>query len=375
MGLPRDGAGLTLAGILVHEWLSARGGSENVFEVLSDAFPDAERWCLWNESDGRFSGVNETLLARTPLRGRKALSVPFMPLAWRMLPQRDVEWVLCSSHAFAHHARFRGPAGDAPKFVYAHTPARYVWAPDTDERGAHPVTRAASAALKPLDRRRAQEPRAIAANSAYVAQRIMDTWERKATVIYPPVDVERFAREPMLTDRERRQLDLLPESFILGASRFVEYKRLDEVIRAGALGGLPVVLAGGGPQESQLRVLASDAPVPVTFIIDPSQELLAELYRRARLLVFAPVEDFGIVPVEAMAAGTPVIVNGRGGAAESVIDGVTGVHVTEWGDDELLAAVHGAAALSSEACRVRAGEFGVDAFTNSIAGWMGRAHA
>ena len=144
-----------VSGILVHEWLARHGGSENVFEVLSGVFPDAERFCLWNDSDGRFENVHETVLARTPLRRSKAAALPFMPAVWRHLPARDADWVLTSSHLFAHHARFAGPARHAPKLVYAHTPARYVWTPELDGRGSGLAARAASALLKPIDRKRA----------------------------------------------------------------------------------------------------------------------------------------------------------------------------------------------------------------------------
>lgn len=241
-----------MAGVLIHEWLSRHGGSENVFEVLSAMYPDAERFCLWNDSDGRFEGVGETALARTPLRGRKALALPFMPAAWRHLPASDADWVLTSSHVFAHHARLAGPARHAPKLVYAHTPARYVWTPELDGRGAGPLARAASLALRPLDRRRAQEPVAIAANSAFVAQRVADAWEREATVIHPPVDVDSFAREPDDGAEEELVRVGVPAEFLLGVSRFVPYKRLGRVIDAGAATGLPVVLAGSGPDEGRL---------------------------------------------------------------------------------------------------------------------------
>ncbi|MEW2013644.1 MULTISPECIES: glycosyltransferase [Microbacterium] len=360
-----------MAGILVHEWLAERGGSENVFEVLSETFPDAERWCLWNDSNGRFEGVNETVLARSPLRGKKALSVPFMPLAWRMLPERDADWVLVSSHAFAHHARFRGPARDVPKLVYAHTPARYVWVPEADGRGRGLPARALSSALRPLDRARAQEPVAIAANSQYVADRILNTWGREAEVIYPPVDVDRFASEPDLRERDLRILKALPDRFVLGASRFVEYKRLEEAIRVGALADIPVVLAGGGPDEARLRAVAESSAAAVHFVSDPSQALLSALYRRAALLVFAPIEDFGIMPVEAMASGTPVLVNAVGGAAESVIDGVTGAHVREWADlSEVNVSIGRALTSAPEDCLRRAGAFGVKVFQDKISTWV-----
>lgn len=360
-----------MTGILVHEWLARHGGSENVFEVLSNTFPDAERFCLWNESHGRFQGVHETVLARTPLRRSKAAALPFMPVVWRHLPKRDAEWVLCSSHLFAHHARFAGPAREAPKLVYAHTPARYIWAPDLDGRGRGPVARAVSTKLKPLDRRRAAEPVAIAANSAFIAQRIADSWEREATVIHPPVDVAAFAvAQPELTPAELATLAALPADFLLGVSRFVPYKRLDHVIEAGAAAGLPVVLAGGGPDEERLRTLAADRGGRVAFVRDPSRELVAELCRRSSALVFPAIEDFGILPVEAMATGTPVVASARGGTAETVVDGVTGALVHEWTRGELRRAVERAVGAEPEACVTRAWDFDTSVFVDRITSWV-----
>lgn len=359
-----------MAGILIHEWLSRHGGSENVFEVLSAMYPDAERFCLWNDSDGRFDGVEETVLARTPLRGRKALALPLMPAAWRHLPRRDADWVLASSHLFAHHARFAGPARDAPKLVYAHTPARYVWAPELDGRGGGLAARAVSSALRPVDRRRAREPLAIAANSAFVAQRIGDAWEREATVIHPPVDVEAFASAPDLSGEEAARMADLPAEYLLGVSRFVAYKRLDRVIDAGAAAGLPVVLAGHGPEEGRLRARAAAARVPVRFVTAPTQAMLAALYRSAVALVFPAIEDFGIMPVEAMAAGTPVVASAAGGTAETVIDGVTGALVHEWSAAELADAVSRAAGVDRAACVVRAGRFDTATFVAAMGDWV-----
>jgi len=360
-----------MPGILVHEWLSRHGGSENVFEVLSKTFPDAERFCLWDDSEGRFEGVNETVLARTPLRGSKAAALPFMPAVWRHLPERDADWILASSHLFAHHARFGGPAREAPKLVYAHTPARYVWTPELDGRGDGAAARAASALLKPIDRRRAAEPVAIAANSAFIAQRIAETWEREATVIHPPVDVVSLtAPTDELTPAERGTLAALPPEFLLGVSRFVLYKRLERVIDAGLAAGLPVVLAGGGPDEERLRALAADEGERVVFVRNPSTNLLAELYRRSLALVFPAIEDFGIMPVEAMATGTPVIASAIGGTAETVVDGVTGALVHEWTRSELALAVDRAAGVDAAACVARAREFDTPVFVDRITAWI-----
>lgn len=360
-----------MAGILVHEWLAPHGGSENVFEVLSDAFPDAERFCLWNDSNGRFTGVEETMLARTPLRRSKAAALPFMPFAWRHLPARDADWVLASSHLFAHQARFAGPAREVPKLVYAHTPARYVWTPELDGRGSGVAARTVSRVLKPLDRRRAQEPQAIAANSAFIADRIARTWEREATVIYPPVDVTAFTTAGELTPADAALAASLPSEFLLGVSRFVPYKRLDRVIDAGIAAGLPVVLAGGGPDEERLRAIAAAKNARVTFVHNPSTVLLAELYRRSLALVFPAIEDFGIMPVEAMATGTPVVANAIGGTAETVVDGVTGALVHDWSQSELASAVERAIAADPQACIARAREFDTSVFTRRITAWVG----
>ncbi len=366
-----------MSGILIHEWLARHGGSENVFEALSAAFPDAERFCLWNDSAGRFEGVHETMLARTPLRRSKAAALPFMPPVWRYLPQRDADWVLASSHLFAHHARFDGPARDAPKLVYAHTPARYIWTPELDGRGSGPFARAVSGMLKPIDRRRAQEPVAIAANSAFVAQRIADTWQREASVIHPPVDVAAFAAEPRdigpLSAQERATLAVLPSEFLLGVSRFVPYKMLDRVIDAGVAAGLPVVLAGSGPDEDRLRAIAAREHERVVFVHDPSIALLAELYRRALALVFPAIEDFGIMPVEAMATGTPVVASAVGGTAETVIDGVTGALVHDWTGGGLRTAVERAINADAAACVTRAKEFDTPVFFERITAWVAAA--
>lgn len=314
-----------MAGVLVHEWIAKHGGSENVFDEIVEAFPDADIQCLWNETGSdRYPGrqISETWLARTPLRHRKAAALPFMPSTWRNLPNRDYEWAVISSHLFAHQATFKGMGSDFRKYVYVHTPARYIWTPELDRRGDNAVIRAASALLKPLDKRRAGEATALAANSEFVRQRIQDTWELDATVIYPPVNTELITSvsdwRTELSGDELRLLESLPADFILGASRFIPYKRLDLVIEAGAEVGMPVVIAGHGAEEPALRAKAASVSVPVHFVLSPSDALLYALYQAAQVYVFPPIEDFGIMPVEAMACGAKVVVNAVGGARESV---------------------------------------------------------
>lgn len=298
-----------------------------------------------------------------------------MPSTWRHLPDSDAEWILASSHLFAHHARFSGPARDARKFVYTHTPARYIWTPELDMRGDNRVVRAASRPLQNLDRTRAKEAYSIAANSRFVSERIERTWGRDSVVIYPPVSVERHTRssEDALSAEDQSTLAALPDTFVLGASRFVPYKRLDVAIDTGVANGTAVVLAGEGPDEPRLRALAAQHPGVVTFITKPSTALLNQLYRRALALVFPAIEDFGIMPVEAMATGTPVIASTVGGVAESVIHGRTGALTESFDAGSLRDALSIATATDAAACVARAWEFDVSVFDDKIRGWIGES--
>jgi glycosyltransferase involved in cell wall biosynthesis len=311
-----------VTGLIVHEWAEAAGGAERVVEELLASFPDAQLQVLWNDAPERFPGARETWLARTPLRRHKALAMPFLPATWRSVTAAgDVDWILVSSHLFAHHVKVRALPSSIPKLVYVHTPARYIWAPELDRRGDHALVRAVAGLLKPVDRRRAREAARMAANSAFTRQRVRDAWGVDAEVIFPPVDVERIRDggdwRSRLTASETARLDALPREFILGASRFVPYKGLDRVIRVGEAARIPVVIAGRGPQEAALRALAREVDTPVDFVIDPSDAMLFALYQRCASYVFPAVEDFGIMPVEALAAGAPVLVPTTGGAAET----------------------------------------------------------
>jgi glycosyltransferase involved in cell wall biosynthesis len=361
-------------GIIVHEWLEQFGGAEKVIDRLAQLYADAPIYALWNDAPGRFaeSRVHETWLSRSVLRGHKAAALPLMPMTWHHLGRADAEWILCSSHLFAHHARFRGTAREARKYVYAYTPARYLWTPDLDRRGASRLARAAAVPLKRIDRRRAADAYEIAAISEFVRERIAETWERDARVIYPPVEVELFAAPPQtLSSEDEKTLDSLPPEFLLGASRFVPYKQLEQVIALGDAAKLPVVLAGSGPGESYLREFAAARGTALTIVGSPSQPLLSMLYRRALCYVFPPVEDFGIMPVEAMATGTPVLARSTGGAAETVEHGVSGVLVDTFDSEAALDSLDHATRLDSARIRARASAFDQREFDRNVRAWIG----
>ena len=364
-------------GVLVHEWLAVHGGSEGVFDVLVDSFPEAEVLLLWSDRPAPYPGrtVRETWLARTALRRHKALAMPFATTAWRGRRPGDYDWALVSSHQFAHHVSFAGQGRGMRKYVYVHSPARYLWAPELDSRGDFPGARALAAPLKTLDRRRAQEATSLAANSSYVAQRIEHTWGREARVIHPPIDVlgitGTLARgTDALSDEDKRVLDGLPSGYVLGASRFVTYKRLDLVIETADVLGLPAVIAGGGPEEDHLRHVADGARVPVHFVPVPSSALLHHLYARASVYVFPPVEDFGMMPVEALAAGTPVVVGPVGGARE-IVDGYdVGAVAEDQTSASLARAAERALGARPDACRARAAAFDTAVFRTMVHSWV-----
>ncbi|MGV0776989.1 glycosyltransferase [Mycolicibacterium elephantis] len=212
-----------------------------------------------------------------------------------------------------------------------------------------------------------------AANSEFVAKRIAETWGVHPCVIHPPVDVERIrAFGGELSQTDRAAIHALPDEYVLGAGRFVRYKNFDAVIRAGEILDLPVVLAGAGPDAPHLEALAEQARTPVMFTGRVSDELLIELYRRAILFVHMAVEDFGIMPVEAMACGTPVLVNEIGGARESVLaiaGGLTARWLNSCFDDP--AVVEKAATVDMTGPIAAVGQFSASSFREKLRSWVG----
>lgn len=367
---------IELSGLIVHEWIARSGGSENVLQAMSNVFPESDIYCLWNDAPDRFgkTRVKESFLAQTPLRRNKAAALPFMPHLWRNVELGDYDWTLVSSHLFAHHVGTKASRESRQVFAYVHTPARYIWAPHLDSRGQSLATKLTSPYFRRLDRQRAAEGTTFAANSTFIQERIRETWHQDATVIYPPVAVTRLQSQSnwssVLNSIEADIFGTLPTDYVLGASRFVAYKQLESVISAGEAAGIPVVLAGAGPQEKFLRDVAENASVPVYFVDSPSDHLLYALIQSARVFIFPPVEDFGILPVEAMALGTPVLVNSVGGAVESVTALNGGTAVNNFHGSEAAAAVSDAAGKDMTETKIKARMFSEESFSESLRSWM-----
>jgi len=353
---------------VVHEWVSARAGAEKVFEAIAGCFPEADLWALTVDPETQLDiagrEVRTTFLnALGPLRERRGLTLPLMPLAWSTVRASPGYDLVISSHLACAHG-FR-PGRDAVHLSYVHSPARYIWLPELDSRGSRiPVSPLVRSALRRWDRRASRHVDSYAANSREVAQRIERFWDREARVIHPPVDTSFYTPVAAPSAPSER-------SYLLGVSRLIPYKRLDAVLLTAQLLQQPVVIVGDGPEAPRLRRLADGLTVPVTFAGQVDDHELRRLYRGARALVFPAIEDFGLVPVEAQACGTPVVAVDQGGSRDTVCDGTSGVLVPSADIPDLAAGVDRAVAtITPEACRSWSLRFSPDRFRRELLAWV-----
>ncbi|WP_449372212.1 glycosyltransferase [Arthrobacter psychrolactophilus] len=363
-----------MAGLLTHDWIERTGGSEKVLDALSEVFEDADIACLWSNASDRYPNRNviSSPLGWSRFSRHKTAMMPLMPLLWRAFPKRDYDWIISSSHQFSHHIS-RGKSG-TKKLAYVHTPARYLWTPEYDPRGQKWYVKIVAPVFRFVDKRRARDIDAIAANSEFIRERIYAAWGLESKVIYPPVDSFKISAvndwTQHLDEIELSMINSLPVEFILGASRLIKYKKLEDVIRMGRVAGIHVVIAGDGPDMERLQSLAKQNPLGVTFVGNVSDETLYSLYQKCVSYVFPAIEDFGIMPVEAMAAGASVIVMSLGGTAETVVDGVTGAYCDFDSDDTMKFALDSAKRCLPIDSKIRAGQFDIQIFKENILEWQ-----
>ena len=353
---------------VIHDWLDKWRGGENVLAEIIRLYPEAELFALVDFLPGamrqRLLGKRATtsFLQRLPGARRyfRAL-LPLFPTAIESLDVSDFDTIISSSHAVAKGVRTR--SGQI-HVCYCHTPMRYAW----DLREQYLATTGLSRGLRGLvarrllDRLRDWDRAASAgvtryvANSAFIRARIERCYGRSASVIYPPVDTLFFTPGPNPPNAASRK-------FFFAASHWVPYKRMDLIVAAfRALPQHRLVVAGEGPEASRVRAAAGPN---VEFVGDLSREKLRDFLHRARAFVFAAEEDFGIMPVEAQACGTPVVAYGRGGVLETVLppsaDAPTGLLFAEQSAAAIAGAIVAfdamAGTFTAAACRANAERF------------------
>ena len=336
---------------LVHDWFDGIAGSEKVVRQMLHCFPDSDVFSLVdNLSSGEreslgISSIKTSFIQNLPFAKKRFRNyLPLMPFAIEQFDLSSYDVILSSSHAVA-----KGVCTNCDQLhiSYVHTPIRYAWDMYHEYLDQRNLTHGPKSLLvkaslhyiRNWDRGTADRPDVYIANSHYVADRIRKTYGREAKVIYPPVDVHR------LSANHRK------ESFFLAAGRLVPYKRFDLLIDAfSKLPDQRLVIIGDGPEFKKLK---AKAPANVELLGFQNDEILFDYMQRARAFIFGAVEDFGIMPVEAQACGTPVIGMRRGGVGETVVDGETGLLFDEQSPDCVAEAVR-------TFCEIPEGLFDVD---------------
>ncbi|MBA3660190.1 MAG: glycosyltransferase family 4 protein [Gammaproteobacteria bacterium] len=301
---------------IVCDWLVTLGGAEkligqllqcypnaDLFSVI-DFFPKEERALLLNKQ------IKTTFIQKLPLaKTHYRTYLPLMPLAIEQLDLSDYDLIISSSHAVAKGI-LTGP--QQLHISYIHSPMRYAWdlqhqylkETGLDRKPQGMLARYFLHRLRLWDLRSANSVDYFVANSNFIAQRVMKTYRRESTVIYPPINLDAF------------EVHEEKENFYLTASRFVPYKRIDLIVESfRAMPDKKLIVIGDGPDFKKIQ---AKAPSNVSLLGYQDQPTLVHYLKRAKAFIFAAFEDFGLVPLEAQACGTPVIAYGKGGALETV---------------------------------------------------------
>ncbi len=364
---------------VVHDWLTLKGGAEACLEHFLKLFPQADLFCVVDflpENERSFlqgHRVITSFVQRFPRAARWYRSyLPIMPLAIEQLDVTGYDLVLSSSAAVAKGV-ITGP--DQVHIAYTHSPIRYAW--DLQHqylreanlmRGVKSwIGKSILHYMRLWDTRTASGVDHFIANSHFIARRIRKVYGRSATVIYPPVNLDRFAIGPGRDD------------FYVTMSRMVPYKRIPLIVEAfAAMPDRQLIVIGDGPEMPAVRAAAGPN---VTILGKQPDDVVVDHLQRAKAFLFAAEEDFGIAPVEAQACGTPVIAYGKGGALETIRGqdgaGQTGVFFAEQTVEAIVAAVerldHRASAITPQDCRANAERFSTQRFDREIADFVAAA--
>jgi glycosyltransferase involved in cell wall biosynthesis len=334
---------------LVHDWLTGMRGGEKALEVLCERFPSAALFTLVHVP-GSVSpaierlGPKTSFIQRLPRVDRYYRHyLPLFPTAIEQFDFDSFDVVVSLSHCCAKSIV---RPGRVRHICYCLTPMRYAWdqfdayfGPARLGRFRSQLMRRVMARLARWDRDTSGRADRYVAISHYVAGRIARYYNREATVIYPPVDTDFFRTQSQVAERSA-----------LVVSALVPYKRIEVAIEACQIAGVPLTIAGEGPDRARLEGMAGPG---VTFLGRVSDNELRELYTSAGVTLLPGEEDFGIVPLEAQACGRPVVAYGRGGARETVLQNTTGLLVDQPSAAAFGAAISRALTMSFDSLAIR----------------------
>ena len=342
---------------LVHDYLTQLGGAERVFELLSQFFYEADVYTSLYDPHNtvNFAGrsVKTTFLQQVP--GAKLgfrLFAPFYYGAFRQLDLQDYDLIISSTSSFAKGVRKRP---GAMHICFCHNVTRFLWDTRTylEEyskfKKFSPLIKPLLQSLRQQDLQYAQEPDLYIANSTTVAKRIKQIYKRKALVINYPIDTSKF-----IYSAEK-------EDYYLISSRMISYKRLDIAIETFNWLGLPLIITGDGPERKRLEAMSLDN---IKFLGYVNDEWRTHLMAKAKAVVITALEDYGLVPIEANASGTPVIAYGAGGVLDTQISGETGILFTLQSPDALQSAIEQVESQSWNHTKIR--EHAVNNFSESV---------
>ena len=354
---------------IIQEWLVTVGGSDKVVKAILDVFPDADIYTLvakkevCDELGIPWERVHTSFIQNMPLGTKKHRAyLPFFPLAIEQFDLRGYDVVISSSHAVAKGVLTKA---DQLHICYCHSPIRYVWdmyneyleESHLDKGFKSWLVRYLLHRIRKWDAITANRVDYFISNSDYVGQRIRKTYRREATTIHPNIDIERFS----LCEEK--------QDYYLASSRLVAYKKIDLIIEAfNRMPDKQLVVIGGGPNLKAYQALAKDN---ITVMGYQPFEILKERMQHAKAFIFAADEDFGMIPIEAQACGTPVIAYGHGGSLETVSGGSTGLFFKEQTAEAIIDAVKrfegmGVQPFSAKACRQWAEGFSEERFKREI---------
>lgn len=349
---------------IVHYWLVGMRGGEKVIEALCDMYPEADIFTHAYDPAAisptiKAHQIKTSFINRLPFAARRYKSyLPLMPMALEQLDLRGYDLVISSESG---PAKGIIPPSASTHICYCHSPMRYVWNMFHDYRERtgfinRLVMPPAAHYIRNWDAISANRVHEFVANSATVARRIETYYRRRATVVYPPVDTEAFEIVP---DHEIGD-------YYLMVGELVRYKRPELAVEAFNRLQKPLVVIGGG---EMLREIRSMAGATVKILGPQPFSVLKHHYARCQALIFPGEEDFGIVPVEAMASGRPVIAYARGGATETVQDTITGTFFRDQSVDSIIDAVERNRQIAFDPTRIagHAAAFNVERFTREMA--------